>query len=72
MEQPKYNHFLHGSKYEISVLDATIYFLIFVCIGMCIGGFIKYLEYKCNQITDYQRIQIKGLEHDVKIKVEYQ
>mmetsp|Transcript_15672 Transcript_15672/g.24832 ORF Transcript_15672/g.24832 Transcript_15672/m.24832 type:complete len:120 (+) Transcript_15672:519-878(+) len=67
----KYNHFLHGEIYELTILSAMMYFSMFVCIGMCLGGFIKYLESKCNESAEYQHIQTKNLNRDVKIKVHY-
>ena len=60
----KYNRFANGGViYKISLFDAMIYFLIFVFIGMCIGGMIKFLEMKCNKTS---QIQIKQLNQSVK------
>mmetsp|Transcript_31755 Transcript_31755/g.51387 ORF Transcript_31755/g.51387 Transcript_31755/m.51387 type:complete len:132 (-) Transcript_31755:581-976(-) len=78
----KYNHYLHGQMYEISVWDAMIYFSILIGFGMCIGAFIKCMEKQCNQAarthTRFQHIKLDlpdGLGivgQDVNIKVAYE
>ena len=56
----RYNHFLNGSIYTMSVLTILICMTLFVCIGMLIGGFIKYFENQCNKQNNHQQLIINN------------
>ena len=57
--------------YKISVLHAFLYLVLFIAMGMCIGLCIRVCESRADELTEYSRIKIDPLDHDVAVKVHY-